>query len=168
LDGISGKRIVRRQLLVNGFEQGSLINGLPPAKVTKEFKKLVASNLLVEVALGNDIRSLDLDPNQIMNTFDLQIFYRRPDPTNEYNHTPMSLRDMYYMDFEEDIQEGKHNAATDSYATMRVFKEGFLKIHKKRAYVLFSEEDAPNLSKRDKKRKKNSTDEYYPHPLLKI
>jgi len=32
---------------VNGFEQDSLINGLPPAKVTEEFKKLVASNLLV-------------------------------------------------------------------------------------------------------------------------
>jgi len=89
-----------------------------------------------------------------MNTFDLQTFYRRPDPKNEFNHSPMSLRDMYFLHFQEAIQESTHDAATDSYATMRVFKEGFLKIHGGRTFKLFSEEDVPSLNSRDRNKKK--------------
>ena len=139
---------------VNGFEEDSFVSGLPPEQVTAEFKEFVGSKLLVGVALENDLRSLNLDPNQVMKTFDLQTFYRRPDPKNEFSHSPMSLRDMYFLHFQEDIQEGTHDAATDSYATISVFKEGFLKIHGGRTFLLFSEEDAPNLNSRDRKKKK--------------
>jgi len=47
---------------VNGFEEDSLVSGLPPEQVTAEFKEFVGSKLLVGVALENDLRSLNLDP----------------------------------------------------------------------------------------------------------
>jgi len=67
----------------------------------------------------------------------------------------MSLRDMYFLHFKEDIQEDTHDVATDNYATMCVFKEKFLKIYGTRALQLFSEEDVPNWNSRDRNNKKN-------------
>lgn len=39
----------------------------------------------------------------------------------------MSLRDMYFYEFNTDFQQGVHDCTTDAQATMRIFRFGYLK-----------------------------------------
>lgn len=61
--------------------------------------------------------------------FDLQSFYRRPHPTDEFSTQPMSLRDMVYYHFRTDCQppNRSHDALDDATWTFRVFEEGYCK-----------------------------------------
>ncbi|CAL8128674.1 unnamed protein product [Orchesella dallaii] len=115
---------------VSGINKYDLINGSEMEEVTKEVDRLIASKYMITVAGENDFRSLNLRYNEFR-VFDLQSFYRRPNPY-EIDSSPMSLRDMYFYHFKEDCQPpGKpHDDETDARATMRVFREGYIKTAK--------------------------------------
>lgn len=126
------------------FSKLELRNGRPFHEVKEDFIAKYSKKFHITCGGGSDYRYMELIGANYEN-FDLQDFFRRPSETDP-SGTPMSLRDIYYYLFEDDIQRGPHNAVTDAKATLRCFFEGFC--------VLFDKEidfsNAFNLKKLEK------------------
>lgn len=135
------------RITANITSRNQLQNGEPFSSVVEDFKKLSNGKIHVTCGGGNDYRYMELASAEFYN-FDLQSFYQRPNEDNPRKKDHMSLRDIYWYHFKADFQRGPHNATVDAKATMKIFRDGFMKLNLKNEFD-FSE--VPNLKKKAKK-----------------
>ena len=109
----------------NGFKDRSLENGKPLAVVSSEVAEILMDKLVVTCAGENDFRSLDLDVSAF-DKFGLHEYYKRQHAELEDDLQSMSLRDIYFMHFEQDIQRATHAADKDAISAMRIFAGGYV------------------------------------------
>lgn len=116
---------------ITGFRKFDLQNGESFDSVIHQVKDAIGTKTVITVAGQNDFESLEnnsKNPTRLYDdTFDLQSFYRRPSKNDPYGTEPMSLRDICFHHFKEDIQFKKpHNVIDDAKNTMRAFLEGYI------------------------------------------
>lgn len=112
----------------SGIRTYDLANGLDMSKIRGKVEKYFKDHLVIVVNGATDFTSIGLK-NYDFHTFDLQQFYKRSGTIdNGFENTGMSLRDMYFMEFNEDFQgTAVHSAKDDAVATLRIFQEGYVK-----------------------------------------
>ncbi|CAL8113461.1 unnamed protein product [Orchesella dallaii] len=116
----------RHTLAANGIGTLDLQHGLPMHLVTSQLRDAMFESLVIYFGGTTDFSSVDLDVTEFL-TFNLQQFYRRSHE-NGMDTQPMSLRDMYFLGFNEDFQGNKvHSAETDAQATVKVFVRGYVR-----------------------------------------
>lgn len=93
--------------------------GTPFHEVTETFDDIFKDKYHVTCGGGADYTYLELTGGDYKN-FDLQQFYRWSSLTNPLGDA-MSLRDIYFYYFKDDIQRGNHNAMIDAKATLKFF-----------------------------------------------
>jgi len=127
-------------LKINKIKKNDLVNGKPIDQVKSDLNNLLKDKLVVVVAGENDFRSLGGMRMSEFNTLELQQVYFRSklkshlnecacqadEICNCYVTEPLSLRDMYFYHFREDIQRGAHTSLADATSTIRVFREGYV------------------------------------------
>ncbi len=122
-------------------------------------QEILKDKIAIMVGAEKDFRlvGLKLFEHQF---FDLQSFYRRPHPIDEYDTQPMSLRDMVFYHFKTDCQPPNrpHDALDDATWTFRVFEEGYCRdVGPYHNFLNANGEfkpdfsDVPNLKKMEKK-----------------
>lgn len=115
---------------------------LEDGKPLHEVKKLVEEQLqgkcVVTVAGGTDFKALQLTAADF-DHFDLQNVFKKWNGQTTRGgfkiYQPISLRDLCYHYFREDIQEGKHSSLTDAQNTMKVFRDIFIPFAKTNNYL---------------------------------
>lgn len=120
-----------KTVAISGINKFDLRFGEKFENVVKQVKDTFGSNTVITIAGQNDFESLDTDKKEgdslYESTFDLQEFYRRPSKVDPYGTEPMSLRDIFFFHFKEDIQFKKpHSALEDAKNTMKIFLEGYI------------------------------------------
>ncbi|OXA40896.1 hypothetical protein Fcan01_24195 [Folsomia candida] len=104
--------------------------------VKSKVKKAIDKKLIITVAGQGDLSCIDIERDDYGELFDVQCYYRRPNPDVSGETQPMSLRDIYFYHFKEDCQFQKpHNAVTDAICTMRIFLEGYIPLKQKSGLV---------------------------------
>ncbi len=114
--------------VVNGFESFSLMRGSPIAVVKKELETFMDSKLWIMVDAAGDFSSLDFKPNE-HDYFDLQSEYYSylTDEHGAQSWSGHSLRSIYEHFFHTPFQTGPHTSAEDAKATIKIFREVYLK-----------------------------------------
>ncbi len=117
----------------SGIRKYDLVNGIHMSIVKEKVESIFKDKLVIVVNGATDFTSLGLK-NYDFDTFDLQEYYKRPgNIDNGFAKTGMSLRDMYFMEFNEDFQGTQtHSAVEDAKATLRIFMEGYIKRNEKK------------------------------------
>lgn len=117
----------KKDVEVSGITRHSLEDGKPWEEVKKKVMEEVKGKMIVTVAGESDLYCLELEESDYSTTFDLQSFYRRSHPERPGADQEMSLRDMYFHHFKEDIHYKKpHSAIEDARHTMKIFLEGYV------------------------------------------
>lgn len=140
----------------SGISANSLKNGKPMSEVKRQLQEVFEEKLIIVCGGAVDFSCVDLAMSEYV-TFDIQSFYRRTKEDDGSTHG-MSLRDVYFMEFHQDIQGIKsHSAEIDARATIKVFLEGYCRRmknhpmnHDRHYYETF--DDAVKLKKMDQKK----------------
>lgn len=117
---------------ITGIRRNDMINGENLESVVEKVRRAFTLKTVITVAGQNDFESLEstrhaFDSSLYEDTFDLQEFYRRPSKNDPFGTEPMSLRDICFYHFKEDIQFSKpHDVIDDAKNTMRAFLEGYI------------------------------------------
>lgn len=113
---------------INGFDKDSLIGGSKKSDVINAVKEKLSGKLVIVCGGESDIQTLDLSTTQF-DCFDLQQYWFEK-IMNEHGvfvNQPIGLRHIYHYYYGIDIQAGIHFAETDAKATMRLFREKYIK-----------------------------------------
>jgi len=115
---------------VNGFEETSLIDGKPFAEVQKEVSAFIENRLIIFCGAGSDFDLLDLCAADYT-YFDIQRHWYSTKINNKglIIKEPLSLASIYRHYYPtEPFQTGKHDSTEDARATMKIFREQYLKL----------------------------------------
>ncbi|OXA41479.1 hypothetical protein Fcan01_23634 [Folsomia candida] len=126
----------KKDSAVSGITRYSLEKAPEWMTVKSKVKKVIDKKLVITVAGQGDLSCMDIERDDCGELFDVQCYYRRPNPDVSDETQPMSLRDIYFYHFKEDCQFQKpHNAVTDAICTMRIFLEGYIPLKEKSGLV---------------------------------
>lgn len=117
---------------MNGFLEGDLEDGEPIENVRMEVEKYITMNYLFIMSGGAaDFLSLDIPPSTV-NFWNLQQHWTKQNgqytKLGEKVMQGIGLRSLYYHYFNVDLHAGQHSAEKDALATMKLFREVYVKI----------------------------------------
>lgn len=146
--------IIRKK---SGINANSLKNGKAMAEVNMKLHETFQNKLIIVCGGDVDFSCVDLAMSEYV-TFDLQAFYRRTKEDDGTTHG-MSLRDIYFLEFNQDMQGIRsHSAEEDARATIKIFLDGYCKRMKdnpentnRHYYALF--DNAIKMKKMDDQKK---------------
>ena len=120
----------RATIAVNGFKPDSLIHGQQKDEVVREITSFLNEKLVILCGGESDFVSLGLSTSQF-NTFDLQQYWFETKFNSDGVEIdqPIGLKHIYFHYFGKKLQIGVHDAMEDAIATMKVFREVYVKLN---------------------------------------
>jgi hypothetical protein len=114
---------------VTGFKSNTFINGRGLEGIRKQLEEDLHGKLVILYGAAGDFEAIGLNAGDF-DYFDLQTFWRKhkADSLDEKETEAINLRSVYRYYFGDDIQSGLHDACADARATLRLFKEQYIKL----------------------------------------